>query len=1249
MLLAAFSLSTSLQVIAEWDIVVMARLQRLVAIYQHLCPNCGGDVDEDRLEHGLPCRNCLPNSPNNVRYDRRTIGDLLKGVGRLKGYRPIYELEVKLEEFQQFFRNITGNNLWPAQRLWAKRLLQGESFAIVAPTGVGKTTLLEAYSLWLAGSSLRTYYVVPTQNLVEQVYNKLLTLAERANYNLKIVAYISSKKTSKREVMEALNKADYDILITTSHFMLKYYEMIASTSPELVVVDDVDAVLRSPKSVMKTLTIVGFSEEAVRLAIDIERLRIDALAALARGRRKQAEKIYERIVELETKLADELLKSSPGQLVIASATGRAYGIHSKAFNRLLGFDVGRMMDTIRDITNFYEVVEDPVEAAIELVQRLGKGGIIFVSKNFGDDAVKALLTSLNNAGLRAKFARTPSDLKKFAKGELDVLIGKSSYYGTLVRGVDLPERIKYAVFVGVPVHLQTLEKALYRPQRLIATALKLFDESYVKDLVKKMSKLTPSELKLVEKLVRDASMCADPSKKTRLCELAEELLNLHSEVMTTISRLKPGMLILEDGAIVKRPKGYYYLVPDAATYVQASGRTSRLLNGYMTHGISIVLEQLEELVKLLERKIKRYIVGESSLFKRLSIEALNNELERAKLTRSKPSLYGRRFRIETCLIVVESPTKARTIAYFFGKPAKRKIGPLTVYETSFYNPHNNTLYIASIAATRGHLFDLTVDEIGVYGVVVSEHKIAPIYSPIKRCLKCGRQFASRDLRCPYCGSDNIEDKFGIVDALRKLALEAGAVYIATDPDTEGEKIAWDVYLALNTYAEKLLRIELHEITPSELLKALANPRKLNKRLVKAQIVRRIEDRWIGFTLSKHLQSTYDMEWLGAGRVQTPVLGWIVSRYEEWKKQKRYIVKVKLTNTTSITVPFECADEAKNFAEKAAKEVVLIPVAKNIEEVKPLPPYTTDTLLYDASRYLNLSAEEAMRLAQDLFEMGLITYHRTDSTYISNVGIGVAIDYLNKRGLSSQLAPRRWGEPGAHEAIRPTKPLDAEELRRAIAIGEIPLTKRLTEKHYKLYKLIFGRFIASQMKSTKLTAIKISLAIAGVRNAETIVYVGRTAGTLLDFYPVVKVDNELNLDTSTKMKPLQVTVYRASLVKLYTAGEIVAKMKSEGIGRPSTYARTIDVLRRHGYIIESKRRKYLVPTKLGIDIYTYLATHYSELVNVQRTRQLYEKMEHVEKGKMEPEHLILELLEELTLYQLLTTEALLLNSRRHAIV
>ena len=286
---------------------------------------------------------------------------------------------------------------------------------------------------------------------------------------------------------------------------------------------------------------------------------------------------------------------------------------------------------------------------------------------------------------------------------------------------------------------------------------------------------------------------------------------------------------------------------------------------------------------------------------------------------------------------------------------------------------------------------------------------------------------------------------------------------------------------------------------------------------------------------------------------------------------------------------------------------------------------------------------------DLFEMGLITYHRTDSTYVSNVGIGVVIDYLNKMGLSSQLAPRRWGEPGAHEAIRPTKPLDAEELRRAIAIGEIPLTKRLTEKHYKLYKLIFGRFIASQMKPIKLTAIKISLAIAGVRNAETIVYVGRTAGTLLDFYPVVKVDNELDLDTPTKMKPLQVTVYKASLVKLYTAGEIVAKMKSEGIGRPSTYARTIDVLRRHGYIIESKRRKYLVPTKLGIDIYTYLATHYNELVSVQRTRQLYEKMEHVEEGKMEPEYLILELLEELTLYQLLTTKVPLLNSRRHAIV
>ncbi|HIP66272.1 MAG TPA: reverse gyrase [Pyrodictium sp.] len=1228
----------------------MVKLQRLIAVYQQLCPNCGGDIDEDRLEQKLPCRKCLADPLDHIRGGKKVVGELLRRVGKLKGYRLIYELETKLEEFQQFFKNVTGNNLWPAQRLWAKRLLQGESFAIVAPTGVGKTTLLEVYALWLAGSHLRTYYVVPTQNLVEQVYNKLLMLAKRANYDLKIVAYISSRRTDKHKVMEAINNADYNILITTSQFMLKYYKLIASTSPELVVVDDVDAVLRSPKSVVKTLTIVGFTEEAVKLAIDIERLRIDALAALAKGRKKQAEKIYERIVELETKLADELLKSSPGQLIIASATGRAYGVHSKAFNRLLGFDVGRMIDTIRDVANFYEVAENPVEKTIELAQRLGKGGIIFVSKSFGDDAIDILLSSLDGVGLKVKLARTPSDLKKFARGELDILVGKASYYGTLVRGVDLPERIKYAIFVGVPVHLQTLEKALYKPQRLIATAFKLFEEDNIKDLVKMVSKLTPSELRLVEKLVKDRSICTDSSNKTKLCEVAEKLLELHSEVIATIYRLKPSVLVLEDGAIVRRPKGYYYLVPDAATYVQASGRTSRLLNGYMTHGISIVIEQLEELVRLLERKIRRYIVGESSIFKRLAIERLDRELEKAELTRSKPSTYGKKFKIETCLIVVESPTKARTIAYFFGKPAKRKIGPLTVYETSFYNPHNNTLYIASIAATRGHLFDLTIENIGVYGVVVDKHRIAPIYSPIKRCLQCERQFASKDLKCPYCGSDNIEDKVGIVNALRKLALETGVVYIATDPDTEGEKIAWDVYLALNAYAEKLLRIELHEITPSELLKALANPRKLNKRLVEAQIVRRIEDRWIGFTLSKHLQSTYEMEWLGAGRVQTPVLGWIVKRYEEWKKQRRYVVKLKLTDTTSVTVYFEDRDEAKSFAEKAAKEVILTPITRRVEEVKPLPPYTTDTLLYDASRYLNLSAEEAMKIAQDLFEMGLITYHRTDSIYVSNAGIGIAVEYLNKKKLGSQLAPRHWGEPGTHEAIRPTKPLDVEELRRAIAVGEIPVTKRLTEKHYKLYKLIFGRFIASQMKPTKLTAIKVLVRVPGAKDVETTVYVGETKNTLLEFYPIVKVDNKLDLSTPTKIKPVQVTMYRASLVKLYTAGEIVAKMKSEGIGRPSTYARTINVLRRHGYIVESKRKKYLVPTKLGINIYTYLTTHYNELVSTQRTRQLYEKMERVEKGEIEPEHLILELLEELSSYQLLAQEVpSTLLDKRHAMV
>jgi len=1208
--------------------------ERLEPIYGATCPNCGGPVSASRLAAGLVCDNCisdnaLPELADETHldyYERvKYIGRRLAETGKLKGYSLLYTSVLEIDDFQDFFSKVTGSKLWSAQLTWAKRLLQEESLAIVAPTGVGKTTLLSIYALYRAKEGARIYYVLPTENLARQVERKLIDFAARAGIDLRIVAYYSGMpKKAREQALTRIANSDYDVLVTTTSFLSRRWSLLEGRRFDVIIVDDVDAVLRNSKNIDKLLYLLGFDEETVEKAHILVKKKIAAIIAKATGNIKRYEKLLEEIKSLEAFISNKLLSVLPGQLVIASATGRTYGLKPKVFRELLGFEIGRVYDYTRSIRNFYKVTDKPLEDAVEIVRLLGDGGLVFVSKRYGKDAAKRLARMLEKSGLKVGLALAGRKvLDRFAKGEYEVLVGVASYYGVIVRGVDMPKRVLYTVFVGVPGTTMEAEKALSSPYRIMRTGLELGLLEERDPLVRLVSRLSPGEATAL----RIALQRGD-SLEGRLGEILEQLLQLRRKIVRVLEeRLCAASEALEAGGLIFRCIGGTLVAEsiDAATYVQASGRASRMLGSRMTHGVSVVVDESALHVKALEKRLKRFV--EDSSFKLLDWEALREEIERAQLSRVDPE-SAKKVDIETSLIIVESPTKARTIASFFGRPVRRRLGSLLVYETTFYNEVSGKIHVATITASIGHVYDLSLDDEGIYGVILEDGRVRPVYKFIKRCLNCGHQFSSDMGQCPRCGSSNVASKEDVIASLRQLAMENEVVYIATDPDIEGEKIAYDLYLAIKPYARKVLRVEMHAITRREFMNALASPRDINKRLADAQMLRRIEDRWIGFGLSQRLWQVFGRNWLGAGRVQTPVLGWIIDRYEAWRSSLGYNVYVKIDDGLRVKFHYDskpAAMEAAAVAEQKGVAVRHVEYTSRI--VNPPPPFTTETLLYEASRRYGYPAQKTMRIAQELFEAGLITYHRTDSTYVSAEGINVAKQYLAKQGKEPLFQPRHWGTPGHHEAIRPTRPMDADTLRRMIVSGEIRVTITMRESHYRLYDLIFRRFVASQMRPAKILYARLALVLEEA-SRELEVPVAIEEGGWTEIQPIKLASRLKDLAGPTMLEPLDIRVARGSTIQLYTHGDVVAEMKQRGLGRPSTYAKIIDSIRRHGYVVESKYRKKLVPTKLGKEVYSYLSDNYGDLVSEDRTRKLLEEIEAVANGQADPAQLVNELLTEL---------------------
>jgi reverse gyrase len=1179
-------------------------------IYYGLCINCKGAISDERLLKLGICKRCIE-SVKGVSWKRALR--ILKEKGNLYFASELLDFYTNLKEFSTFFKKAIGQKMWSLQETWARRILLKRNFSIVAPTGVGKTVLGIITSLYFSNKGKKSYIIVPTALLVQQSAERIEEFSKKLGINPRVVYFHTALTKKEREkAVERILNNDFEILITTERFLISRFEIFNGKKFDFVFVDDVDSFLKSPKNIDRILSILGFNQEIINLAFQLIELRKEANRQIRMGR--SAEQILKQMESIREKIENYKQNNNIGLLVVSGATLKAKRTKRiRLFEELLKFQIGFKPEFLRNIKDFYLEGRNVEKQVLDLIRNFGPGCLVFVPSPLGKEYALKINKFLNENGIRSNVYMKMDEelLSKFENGEYDVLIGVATFRSPLARGVDLPERIRYVIFAGVPRMEIRLSWEEYNPSILL-TLLKNIREFLEKDdqekaikIINNLKSVVPIDKQTLQK-VKDSI-----EKGILLSEYEDYVKRIVLEARDFIknsvtSKVIERIMQSKEVSLTKKDKDIYLIVSDPIAYVQASGRASRMFAGGITHGASFLVVDDEKAFYSLKRKLE-FILEESTWtkFKQKNAEKWFKKIEEDRklirdIAEGKIVKKIKDF-IKAALLVVESPTKARTISRFFGKPYKRKIGNVTVFEVSTGN------FLLNIIPSMGHVYDLVVEE-GFHGVVKKNEKFVPIFDFIKKCKNCGEQFTEFEF-CPKCKSQEFFSKSELIDAMRKVALEVNTIFIATDPDREGEKIAYDIFCSLYPLNKKIERLEFHEITKKAFLQAIKNKRKINLKMVEAQIVRRIEDRWIGFELSQRLWHVFKNYKLSAGRVQTPVLKWIIERVKESKKKKK-VLSIVLSNGLRVSLE----NPVIKFPIDTTKIKARITDLKNEEKsLNPLPPYTTDTLLRDASAKLNFSATKTMRIAQDLFEMGLCTYHRTDSTTVSTTGMNIAKTYIQEK-YPSLFSPRKYFVPGAHECIRPTRPLDCEQLKNLISTGILRFPKKLSNDHFQLYDLIFRRFIASQMKEVKLLYQKFKILINGnqtsIENPVRIVSDGFNLVIPIKLFASV-------IEGEYKLKFAKLLFLPLALP--FTQGEIISLMKEKGIGRPSTYAKIVATLLERKYVAERKNR--LTSTLLGFKVCKYLCSRFAKYISEETTKRLESLMDMIEEGKVNYEKVI----------------------------
>ncbi len=530
------------------------------------------------------------------------------------------------------------------------------------------------------------------------------------------------------------------------------------------------------------------------------------------------------------------------------------------------------------------------------------------------------------------------------------------------------------------------------------------------------------------------------------------------------------------------------------------------------------------------------------------------------------------------LVIVESPSKSKTIEKYLGASYQ-------------------------VTSSKGHIRDLATTGKGGLGVDVENH-FEPHYIVNK-------------------------DKKDVVKELKKCVKEAETVYLATDPDREGEAISWHLANVLDLDVDTTNRIVFNEVTKDAILNALDHPRTIDKNLVKSQETRRVLDRIIGFKLSKLLQNKIKSK--SAGRVQSVALRLIVEKEKEieafkpeeyWKVKAKFLkddisFEAQLSKYQNKKIELKNEEETNKVYESLNKEFIVSEIKKSLKKRQSKPPFITSTLQQEASSKLNFKAKRTMSIAQKLYEgidigeetVGLITYMRTDSIRLSNAFINETKDYIEQKyGKnyvgSVKVSKKQENIQDAHEAIRPTSALRTPE----------SIKEYLSADEYKLYSMIYARAMASLMAPASFDATSLLL----LNND----YLFKASGSVLKFdgylrvYASYEKQNdellpELKQDEMLVSQDIQKTQHFTKPPARYTEAKLIRELEELGIGRPSTYASIIDTIVSRAYVeIVDKAFK---PTESGILTNEKLVEFFDSIINVEYTAQMEKELDEIAEG------------------------------------
>lgn len=540
----------------------------------------------------------------------------------------------------------------------------------------------------------------------------------------------------------------------------------------------------------------------------------------------------------------------------------------------------------------------------------------------------------------------------------------------------------------------------------------------------------------------------------------------------------------------------------------------------------------------------------------------------------------RRAKPKKKLVIVESPSKAKTIGKFLGRSYK-------------------------VVASLGHVRDLPKSRMGVD----IENDYQPDYISIR-------------------------GKGNVIKELRKDAKNAKAVYLASDPDREGEAIAWHVSNILKLDDSEKNRVTFNEITKDAVKEAFNEPRTINMDLVDAQQARRVLDRLVGYSISPILWKKVK-KGLSAGRVQSVALNLIIQRENEirnfkpeeyWTidaefKHNREKFKAAFFGENGKKVSLKNNDDVQRILGKLDKnkEFAITKVTKRERKRQPQPPFTTSTMQQDANRRLNFRTRKTMMTAQMLYEgidikqgapVGLITYMRTDSTRIASIAKHEASKFIHEEygGEYAAVKPIKGklpeGAQDAHEAIRPT----------SVFRTPAKMKPYLTNDQYKLYSLIWSRFVASQMTPEVIDTMNVNLQQNNVDF--------RASGSKVKFAGFTKVykrgkekDNllpELKEGDNAQMISDDPAQHFTQPPARYTEAALIKTLEEDGVGRPSTYAPTLDTIQRRYYVRLVSR--HFEPTELGEIVNTIIEKQFPDIVNAKFTADVEDKLDQIEEGK-----------------------------------